>query len=96
MAAFSVFFMQNPSFLAHKRALEAKRGRSNAGTLFGLSAIPCANHIREMLDGLPASLFDELFFGIVEQVDQADGLAPWRVLGGHVLIALDGTEHHRS
>ena len=41
MAAFSVFFMQSPSFLSHQRALAARRGRSNAETLFSLSAIPC-------------------------------------------------------
>jgi hypothetical protein len=96
MAAFSVFFMQSPSFLSHQRALAARRGRSNAETLFSLSAIPCDNHIREMLDGVPSDHFDGLFHDIVDQVERADGLGPWRVLDGHALIALDGTEHHRS
>jgi len=96
MAAFSVFFMQSPSFLSHQRALAARRGRSNAETLFSLSAIPCDNHIREMLDGVPSDHFDGLFHDIVDRVERAEGLGPWRVLDGHVLIALDGTEHHRS
>ena len=45
LAAFSVFFMQSPSFLAHQRVLAARCGRSNAETLFGMTAIPCDNHI---------------------------------------------------
>jgi hypothetical protein len=51
LAAFSVFFMQSPSFLAHQTTLAeaAGRGRSNAHTLFGMTAIPCDNHIRAML-----------------------------------------------
>src|ERR1700733_11608236 len=57
MAAFSVFFMQSPSFLAHQRALSEGRGRSNAQTLFGMTQIACDNHIRQMLDGVPPEHF---------------------------------------
>jgi hypothetical protein len=50
MAAFSVFFMQSPSFLAHQRRFEAGHGRSNAASLFGIAKLPSDNHIRDMLD----------------------------------------------
>ena len=50
MAAFSVFFMQSPSFLAHQRQLEEGHGRSNCASLFGIAKIPSDNHIRDMLD----------------------------------------------
>ena len=40
MAAFSVFFMQSPSFLALEGC-----GRSNCQTLFGMMAIPSDNHV---------------------------------------------------
>src|SRR5271157_550998 len=50
MAAFSVFFMQSPSFLAHQRHLEEGHGRSNCASLFGIPKIPSDNHIRDMLD----------------------------------------------
>src|SRR3954465_681279 len=46
LAAFSVFFMQSPSFLAHQRTVAAGHGRSNCQTLLGMSAIPSDNHIR--------------------------------------------------
>ena len=96
MAALSVFFMQSPSFLAHQRALAEARARSNAHTLFGLSRIPCDNHIRQLLDGVPAERFDGQFHAIVEDLQAHGALAPMRRLGGRALIALDGTEFFRS
>jgi hypothetical protein len=43
VAAFSVFLMQCPSFLAHQKALEEMRGTSNAATLFGITAYQIAS-----------------------------------------------------
>lgn len=50
LSAFSVFFTQSPSFLAHQRAMEQNKGSSNAQTLFQVGRIPTDNHIRDMLD----------------------------------------------
>lgn len=98
LAAFSVFFMQSPSFLAHQRALAEGRGWGlcNLHTLFGLTRVPCDNHIRDMLDGAPTDHFDDVFLGLARDLDKAGGLQPFRRLGGRVLIALDGSEHFRS
>src|SRR4051795_1639153 len=96
LAAFSVFFMQSPSFLGHQRTLAEGHGRSNCQTLFGMAAIPSDNHIRQMLDGTSPAAFDGLFLKAVESVAAADGLAPFKRLGGRLLVALDGTEHFGS
>ena len=96
MAALSVFFMQSPSFLAHQRALAQARTRFNAHTLFALDRIPCDNHIRQLLDGVPTAHFDGQFRAIVEDLDAHGALAPMRRLGGRLLVALDGTEFFRS
>jgi len=96
LAAFSVFFMQSPSFLAHQRALAAGSGRSNCQTLLGMSAIPSDNHIRQMLDGNSPATFDGLFLRAVDTVAAAGGLAAFQRLDGRLLVALDGTEHFRS
>src|SRR3954468_5632968 len=95
-AAFSVFFLQSPSFLGHQRALAEGHGRSNCQTLLGMSAIPSDNHIRQMLDGNSPGVFDGLFLKAVESVAAADGLSAFQRLGGRLLIALDGTEHFGS
>ena len=96
VAAFSVFFMQSPSFLAHQRTLEDGQGRSNARTLFGMTAVPSDNHIRQMLDGVPTDHFDEVFRYVVEDLEAYGGLKAFRRLDGRVLIALDGSEHFCS
>jgi hypothetical protein len=52
VAAFAVFFMQSPSFLAHQRRLLEGEGRSNCQTLFKMADIPCDNQVRIVLDGV--------------------------------------------
>ena len=96
LAAFSVFFIQSPSFLGHQRALAAGHGRSNCQTLLGMAAIPSDNHIRQMLDGNAPGAFDGLFIKGLETVAAVDGLSAFQRLGGRLLIALDGTEHFCS
>jgi hypothetical protein len=83
------------------------QGRSNSQTLFEMTEIPSDNHIRDMLDPVDPSLFHPLFDKAVATLDESGGLDAMRCLGGsgldggpglkgHVLIALDGTEYHRS
>jgi hypothetical protein len=97
MAAFSVFFMQSPSFLAHQRRLEEGYGRSNCSSLFGIGKIPCDNHIRTMLDPAPPSLLQPAFDDTLAALEKVpERLGVFRRLGGHLLIALDGTEYFCS
>ena len=50
LSAFSVFFMQSPSFLEYQRSLDQRLGKNNAQTLFGVHQIPSDNQIRHLLD----------------------------------------------
>jgi len=97
MAAFSAFFMQSPSFLDHQRRLENGHARSNCQTLFDIPKIPTDNQIRDMLDAAEPELLYPVFaepVAILEGVN--GGLDKFQRLGGHVLIALDGTEYFSS
>jgi len=96
MAAFSVFFMQSPSFLAHQRHLQEGHGRSNCETLFGLSKIPSDNHIRDMLDPAEPALLHPVFDAVLTELERSGGLAAFRRPSKHVLIALDGSEYFCS
>ena len=50
-----------------------------------------------MLDPASPDLLHPVFSDVIEQLERtAGGLDVFRRLGGHVLIALDGTEHHCS
>jgi hypothetical protein len=62
IAAFSLFFMQHPSFLAFQRTLHENIGQDNTQMLFGMEKIPTDNHIRTMLDGVDPKHFDQDFF----------------------------------
>ena len=96
LAAFSIFFMQSPSFLAHQRALAEHKGRSNMETLFKNVQVPSDNHIRQTLDGVPPEHFDQLFFTIVSDLKKDKNFALFQPLAGRVLIALDGSEYFSS
>jgi len=96
LAAFSVFFMQSPSFLAHQKRLEDGHGRSNCQTLFGLNRIPSDNHIRALLDPAEPALLHPVFATVLDELEHAGGLDAFRRPAGHVLIALDGTEYFCS
>src|SRR5919107_1933202 len=96
LSAFSLFFMQSESFLAHQRALEEGRKMSNCQSLFGMTAVPTDNHIRAMLDPVPPSYLQPAFDHSLDMLRQHDGLRGFQRLGGRVLIALDGTEYFCS
>ena len=78
MAAFSVFFMQSPSFLAHQRQLQEGHGRSNCETLFELTRIPSDNHIRTMLDPAKPELLHPVFTAVVDELADTGGLDSFR------------------
>ena len=50
VSAFSVFFLQCPSFLEFQRTMGRSKGRRNAASLFGVDEVPSDNQIRSVLD----------------------------------------------
>ncbi len=96
VAAFAVFFMQSPSFLAHQRTMKGKRGRNNAETLFQIQHLPSDPQIRNLLDPLLPSYFEKDFERLLHQLDQWGGLAGFRDYQQTFLIALDGVVYFSS
>ena len=64
MGAFSVFFTQSPSFLSFQSAMQKAKGKNNAKSLFGISQIPCNNHIRDLMDAVSPSHVTNIFYYI--------------------------------
>jgi len=96
LSAFSVFFMQCPSFLAFQKAMEQKKGESNAQTLFQIDKTPTDNHIRDMLDPVePQELFP-VYDSIYRAFGEQGILDSFRSVHNTRLIALDGTWYHSS
>ena len=96
LGAFAAFFTQSPSFLAYQRTMKQSKGQSNAETMFGMGQHPCDNQIRTLLDPIaPCHLFP-MFTAIFESLAESGQLAPYRVLGGQLLVSLDGTRYFSS
>ena len=96
LSAFSVFFMQSPSFLDYQSRMQKESGRNNASTLFGVHQIPSTQQICNLLDPIAPAQRAPVFFDLVEAMRQSGSLAPDRGGDGRVLIALDGTDYHGS
>lgn len=98
--AFSVFFTQCPSFLAHQKLLEQKHGLSNAKTLFGMRSVPSDNQIRNLLDDVDPALLSPVFADCLNALQASGDLDTYRVSLGNnrddLLLALDGTQYFGS
>jgi hypothetical protein len=94
--AFSVFFMQSPSFVAHQRDLQRKQGRNNAASLFGIEQIPSAPQMRNLLDPIAPEYLRAPYWAIYEQLQAEGHLRPYSGFGKNLLCALDGTYYFSS
>jgi hypothetical protein len=96
LAAFSVFFTQCPSFLEHQSLMKKKKGKDNALSLFGLTKIPSDNHIRTLLDPIPASTVFVTFKTVWEWLTKNQIISHFKYLDNQILLALDGTDYYSS
>jgi hypothetical protein len=96
LGAFSVFFTQSPSFLAHQKGMERAGGKSNCRTIFGMEKIPSDNHIRSILDEVPGEKLHPVFDRILGKIDEAGVLEMFRSVNNDLVIALDGTQYYSS
>jgi hypothetical protein len=96
--AFSIFFTQSPSFLAHQRLLHERYGIDNARTLFKLKNIPSDNHIRDLLDEVSPDFLDPVFEEGFRAIKAKGYLGEYRsgVGDNDILLALDGTWYFSS
>jgi hypothetical protein len=96
LSAFSVFFMQSPSFLEHQRTLEQAHGENNARTLFGVHEIPSDNQIRSLLDPTPPSLVKPIYSCLFNALREGGVVDSQRSINGTLLLAFDGVEYFSS
>jgi len=96
MGAFSVFFTQSPSFLAHQRDLKLRKGRSNVENLFELRDIPSDNQIRNLLDPVSPSQLERCYRQAFRALEQTKVLESYRSFANQFLVAIDGTEYFSS
>ena len=96
LAAFAVFFMQSSSFLAHQRLLQSKKGRSNARSLFQIEQIPSDPQIRNLVDPLSSTYFQDDFWSLLDELKEQQRLWQFRNDLNTYAIALDGVSFFSS
>ena len=97
LGAFSVFFLQWPSFLSWQQSMKKRAGRSNAETLFQIEDVPCDQHIRDILDPIAPDHFYPEFHALWREVVTEGYVKAYQVLNGrHILLSLDGIQYFNS
>jgi hypothetical protein len=96
LAAFSVFHMQSPSFLAHQRDMERNKGQNNAQGLFGVERIPSDGQIRNLLDPVNPACLHAPFWQIYQRLDEKGCLDDYAGIDDTRLISLDGSQYFSS
>jgi hypothetical protein len=96
LAAFSVFFMQSDSFLAHQRDMHQRKGKDNVATLFEVANIPSDNQIRNLLDPVTPDHFHTDFAWVHQELEQHGRLAAFQDYQSTYLVAFDGVVFHSS
>lgn len=96
MGAFSIFFTQSPSFLAHQIGFKSRIGISNAETIFNMTEIPTDNHIRNILDDVNPDQLHEVYDKTNHIFNDTPQSELYEGINGTRLLALDATWHHDS
>ena len=96
LSAYSVFFMQSPSFLAHEQDRKRARGKNNLENLFGVHETPSTNQIKNILDLIPPKAVGAVFWEVYENLVENDYLDDFRGFNGTMLCGMDGMEYHSS
>jgi len=96
MSAYSIFFMQSPSFLDHQKSMQKEKDKNNAESLFGVHEIPSDNQIRNLLDSINPSSLKALYHSFLNGVEQQGKLMDFKSLNNGYLVALDGVEYFGS
>ena len=96
LSAYSVFFMQSPSFLSHEQDRKRVCGKNNLESLFGVYETPSTNQIKNILDLVPPQEIGPVFWTVYEKLLAAHYLDDFRGINGTFLCGMDGTEYHSS
>ena len=96
LGAFSVFFMQSPSFLAHQLKMQEASGHNNAQSLFQVKDIPSDNQIRSLLDPISPSHIAPMFDFVFNGLNSVGYFEHYRSINKNILIALDGVNYFSS
>jgi len=94
MSAFAMFSLKDPSLLA----FDARRHEEPESLhgVYGVGVIPSDTHMRTTADEVLPTYLRQPFRSVFHQVQRGKVLPKMTCLGGHLLLAVDGTGIHSS
>lgn len=92
LSGFALFSLKDPSLLA----FDERRHEGNLRRLFGISRVPSDSRLREILDPTDPEFLRPVFADVFRQAQRGKCLEAFAFLGGHYLLAMDGTGYFAS
>lgn len=96
MCGFACMYFQDPSLLQFQKRLEKKAHKNNLQTLFGVTNIPEATQMRDILDEIDDEQFRNFFNECFYRLQRGKHLEQYQIFPGLYLASIDGTQYFSS
>lgn len=96
MSGFACMHFQDPSLLQFQKRLEKSRHKSNLETLFGITNIPEATQMREVIDEICPEEYRPFFNEYFYRLQRGKHLEQYQIFPGLYLAPMDGTQYFSS
>jgi hypothetical protein len=87
---------QDPSLLQFQKHLQDTARLSNLTTLFGVKSVPKETQMREIIDAVPSSYFDQIFKGFYQSLQRGKYLERMQIFPGTYYFPIDGSQFFSS
>ena len=96
MSGFACMHFQDPSLLQFQKRLEKHYHKSNLQTLFGITNIPEATQMRDVLDEVDGENFRPFFNEYFHRLQRGKHLEQYQIFPNLYLAPMDGTQYFSS
>jgi Transposase DDE domain len=96
LSALAIFSLKFPSLLNFEQEMRDKRNFSNLTSLFGIEQVPSDTHMRTVMDKIDTNELKPGFTNLFAKAQRSGALKDFSILGGHYLLAVDGSGYYFS
>ena len=91
MSGYAMFQLKDPSLLSFQRRCEDEAKLENLKTVYGIKQVPAYSSMTDILDPVDPDLLRPAFLEPFRALQRGKALEQMTFLGGHYLVALDGS-----
>lgn len=96
MSGLACMYFQDSSLLQFQKELEDVRHTNNLKTLFAVTSIPKETQMRDIIDGVPSSCFDQVFKGFYQKLQRGKHLESMQIFPETYYFPIDGSQFFSS